>query len=213
MGTVGMQTVVKYEGAVLSTPAPVTSDSSRLPMIPQRTCSVPDCETPRKSGGYCNTHYQRMLRLGTTELPPPTSLVERFMDKVTVTEGCWLFHPFNKANGYAWIAIGGGKKRGCQRVSYELFIGPIPDGLHIDHLCRVHNCVNPDHLEAVTPRENVLRGISLWASNVRKTLCPQGHPYSGDNLIVRGKSRYCRICVRKLDAARWHRRKARAKKG
>lgn len=82
-------------------------------------------------------------------------------------------------------------------MSHELHKGPIPEGLVIDHLCRNRGCVNPDHLEAVTQRENILRGEGLAAANARKTHCPKGHPYSGENLYVVPSSgrRQCRICA------------------
>lgn len=76
-----------------------------------------------------------------------------------------------------------------------MFVGPIPDGLVIDHLCRNPQCVNPMHLEPVTPEENTRRGIGGWNTRA-KTHCPQGHPYSGANLYINPTSgaRVCRTC-------------------
>lgn len=104
--------------------------------------------------------------------------------------------------GYGYIRIAG---RGvyAHRFFFERAKGPIPPGLHIDHLCRNTSCVNPDHLEAVTQRENTLRGINPAAENARKTHCKRGHPLSGDNLqIKRDGARLCRKCVRRHDMKR-----------
>jgi hypothetical protein len=75
---------------------------------------------------------------------------------------------------------------------YEAHFGPISAGLVIDHLCRNRACVNPEHLEAVTPRENNLRSTSVSGLNARKTACPKGHPY--DYRVGTTGSRDCRIC-------------------
>jgi len=85
----------------------------------------------------------------------------------------------------------------AHRVSYQIFVGPIPAGLTIDHLCRNRRCINPDHLEAVTPRVNVLRGDTIVAANASKTHCPKGHELAGDNLyLAPSRRRYCRTCQR-----------------
>jgi hypothetical protein len=82
------------------------------------------------------------------------------------------------------------------RVVYEALVKPIPVGLVLDHLCRVRHCVNPAHLEPVTQRENVLRGETAPAANKAKTHCVRGHPFSGQNLILRKSGvRECRTCA------------------
>lgn len=83
------------------------------------------------------------------------------------------------------------------RVVYEALVGPIPDGMVIDHLCRQPSCVNPAHLEPVTRRENVLRGLTLPAANARKTHCKHGHEFTPENtyLFPTG-TRGCRTCAR-----------------
>lgn len=92
-------------------------------------------------------------------------------------------------------------------ATYEEWVGPVASGLTIDHLCRVRDCCNPEHLEPVTHRENLLRGDTVSARNVAKTHCPQGHPYSGENLILRHYpnrvGRVCRACRDQRNHARY----------
>ena len=80
------------------------------------------------------------------------------------------------------------------RWSYEQMVGPIPDGMQLDHFRCEPLCVNPAHLEPVTGKENQHRGNGLGGVNFRKTHCPAGHPLSGDNLIAQRGRRYCRAC-------------------
>jgi hypothetical protein len=114
------------------------------------------------------------------------------MAKVVAGENhCWIWVGCRHEKGYGLVGIGGRDMR-AHRVSYEHFIGPIPDGLQIDHLCCNPPCVNPAHLEAVTSRENTLRGNGPTAQNARKTHCKYGHPLSGQNL---GRDRDWRRCL------------------
>lgn len=118
--------------------------------------------------------------------------LERFNAKYTPepNSGCWLWTASVNEKGYGAFKLNG-KAVSAHRFAYEAFVGPIPEGLHIDHLCRVPCCVNPTHMEPVTSRENRLRGKD---GNTKKTHCPKGHPYSGDNLYVRNGRRHCRAC-------------------
>ena len=110
-----------------------------------------------------------------------------------LSTGCWLWNRAKNHDGYGQIRIEGIHWR-AHRLSYEAFREPIPKGLEIDHLCRVRACVNPEHLEVVTHTENVARG-KTGVHNKRKTHCPQGHPYSGNNLRTSEDGwRYCRLC-------------------
>jgi len=130
---------------------------------------------------------------------PRKSAEERFWDKVTAdpNSGCWLWAASLSRDGYGQFAPKRNALAGAHRYSYELHVGPIPKGLEIDHLCRVRSCVNPDHLEPVTPKENILRGTGLAAVNARKTHCRNGHKLSGENLYVTPDGRRdCRICRR-----------------
>jgi hypothetical protein len=121
-------------------------------------------------------------------------LTGRFWPKVDRTGACWLWTAHIGKDGYGTFSIDGHHHR-AHRVAWVLLHGPIPDGLQIDHLCRVRHCVNPDHLEPVTQRENILRGEGLSAQAIRRTHCRQGHEYAGANLINRrGGGRDCRAC-------------------
>lgn len=130
-------------------------------------------------------------------------LAERFFAKVDKRgrDECWLWRAA-LSNGYGafWLH---GHQEPAHRVAYKMLIGPIPEGLTIDHLCRNRPCVNPAHMEPVTNGENVLRGIGITAINVTKTHCPQGHPYDEANTIVsRTGKRSCRACHRAF-TRRW----------
>lgn len=109
-----------------------------------------------------------------------------------VTTRCWTWLGSRNSNGYGFL---GGKRgpRFAHRVSYETFVGPIADGLQIDHLCRNPRCVNPEHLEAVTPQINVRRGESPGARALRRTHCLAGHDYATHGVVRVGR-RICRTC-------------------
>lgn len=112
--------------------------------------------------------------------------------------GCWRWTGYLERAGYGSLKLTGWKsKQWAHRLAYELFRGPVPDGLVLDHTCRNRWCVNPAHLTPVTRGENVLRGDGPTAWNLRVATCPQGHLYRGANLFIdkRG-SRRCRECAR-----------------
>ena len=128
------------------------------------------------------------------------TIADRFMSHVSPepNSGCWLWMGADAGNGYGAFCEGG-KVEGAHRVSYRLHCGPIPDGLVIDHLCRVPFCVNPQHLEPVSHGENSRRGIVGWHQRV-KTHCPSGHGYTKENTLLYRGRRYCRACRRERDA-------------
>jgi hypothetical protein len=108
--------------------------------------------------------------------------VEDFWNKVNKTEGCWLWLGGKSVAGYGQIRIDS-KNRTAHRVAYRLVKGEIPKGLQLDHLCRVRHCVNPEHLEAVTLKENVLRGEGITAEFKKATHCIHGHPFNKENTL------------------------------
>lgn len=119
---------------------------------------------------------------------------QRFWSKVRKTKTCWIWMGEKDPRYYGRHSIYRLKKSFlAHRISHELTIGKIKDGLVIDHLCRNHSCVNPAHLEAVTSKVNINRGRKAKSE---KTHCPMGHPYSGDNLYRTPISGYreCRTC-------------------
>lgn len=128
-------------------------------------------------------------------------LKTRFYNRfVKLENGCWEWiGTIDSGNGYGRFGDNY-KELVAHRVSYLLHKGKIKKGLVIDHLCKNKWCVNPNHLEAVTNGENVLRGNGITAKNVMKTHCPKGHPYFGGNLYLHPKGnktqRSCRECSR-----------------
>lgn len=141
------------------------------------------------------------------ELTPErrTSIEVRFWSKVEFSEKCWFWRANTHPSGYGLFHLMHGSQNRAHRVAYELATGSrIPDGLTIDHLCRNRGCVNPQHLEAVSIRENVLRGDTVVAANAMKRFCKNGHPLEGDNLVrakLKQGRRICRICENRRDLA------------
>lgn len=164
----------------------------------QVKCSIPDCDKPTHNfRGWCTKHYQRWRKHGnplTTLTPFRDDAERRFWAQVEKTDTCWLWVGVRNWAGYGRFSYKGRFVQ-AHRFAYELERGSIPDGLTIDHLCRTRACIRAIHMEAVTIKVNVLRGHGVTAANVKKTHCPQGHPYSAENTyIARRGSRTCRTC-------------------
>jgi hypothetical protein len=120
--------------------------------------------------------------------------------------GCWLWTAGLDGGGYGNV-WDGSRTRMAHAVAFEVWKGPIQNGHEIDHLCRTHGCVNPDHLQSVPHRVNVLRGIGITALHAAKTHCPSGHPYDEANTYKHRGRRLCRVCNRAAALRHYHRRK------
>ena len=120
----------------------------------------------------------------------------RFWEKVEVSaHGCWEWRAATRS-GYGQF-YDGTRFVPAHRFAYELMVGPIPAGKLIDHLCRNRACVRPDHIEPVTNRENIMRGIGRTARHYKQTRCWRGHEFTPENTYHRVKGgRQCRECTR-----------------
>lgn len=174
----------------------------------ERLCTVPGCSKACRSRGLCKSHYKtwnRARAAGRTTyfepLPPETLSLQtrlaRRLYKIDCVTGCWL----SSADDQRYCAMTGleGKSSSAHRLAWELYRGPIPAGLVLDHLCRRPACFNPDHLEAVPNKVNVLRGVGACAQNARKETCSKGHLLLGLNLRVTKEGfRECLACYNAL---------------
>jgi hypothetical protein len=143
----------------------------------------------------CNKHYKRMKRKNETNFYPLPTAQERFWSKVKKTNTCWNWIGA-KSNGYGRFREKN-KSLAAHRFSLKLHGIKLIKGLHVDHLCRNPACVNPEHLEQVTCRINILRGVGIAAFNKRKTHCKHGHEFTNDNILIRDKKyRICKTCNR-----------------
>lgn len=141
--------------------------------------------------------------------PTARPIADRFFEKIGPPneDGCIEWRAGTNGIGYGILRLSpdeGSRRVYAHRWFYEHYRGPIPAGAHIDHLCRNTLCVNYEHLEPVTQKENTLRGVGSPAQNARKTHCQHGHPLSGANLYVSPSTgnRRCRECERERDRRR-----------
>jgi hypothetical protein len=177
-------------------------------------CGETGCPRPARKRGRCNTHYEQLRRAGLLEVREKDPVLRFWShidregpEPVNGTPGrCWLWTA-STANGYGQVDIFGQLRR-AHRVAYELLVGPVSDGLDLDHLCRVRACCNPAHLEPVPRRTNVLRGEGLAAMHAARDECDHGHRYTPDNVYRWRGGRYCRTCRREADRRRRVRRRA-----
>lgn len=132
-----------------------------------------------------------------------TPIEQRFLKYVDRSSNeCWLYIGARHGQGYG-LFRDDGKLWRAHRFAYEMWIGPIPNGMQVLHQCDNPPCCNPTHLFLGTNSDNVQDAIEKGRHNGGKTHCPEGHPYSGDNLYVRPNGvRECRMCQRQHDAGR-----------
>ena len=161
----------------------------------ERICSIPGCGKRAVARGWCSRHYGKWhahgdpLHVTQRDKTPE----QRFWEKVVESGDCWEWTGGKDYDGYGIHSVGASSPR-AHRFSYEMMVGPIPDGLHLDHLCRNTKCVNPDHLENVPHVENVRRGLVA-----NKTHCNHGHPLEGTNVTYRKRGgariKTCATCL------------------
>jgi len=133
-----------------------------------RTCIVTGCEKSLFGRGFCQMHYTRWRNGREADLVPLPStrgipLDQQFWNKVDAGGDCWEWVAAKTSLGY-----GSFKGKGAHIWAWNHLVGPVPDGLELDHLCRVRHCVNPDHLEPVTHAENTRRGAGPILARLRR---------------------------------------------
>jgi hypothetical protein len=162
-------------------------------------CKIDGCNKRATARGWCPMHYQRWRRFGTTDdLPVRIGVVEAFWLLVDKTDTCWTWTG-PTARGYGrYYDRRDDRRYMAHRWAYEHLVGTIPPSLQLDHLCRNSLCVNPEHLEPVTAKENNSRSRSPSAVNATKTQCKWGHEFTPENTYVPPgtRKRHCRTCAK-----------------
>jgi hypothetical protein len=201
-------------------PDPTAPDLPPIDDSPK--CAIKGCDRRRSRRGWCEAHYQRwrthgdpLKLIGRSGPRRKRDPLLRLLERLTVPPlggGCWDWTGPLNDDGYGRFYLG--PQPGDEAVThspyaaaYRLFIGPIPRGKQLDHLCNRPSCANPLHLRPATSRENTLRSLSFSAVHARATHCPAGHPYDDANTYVNPRgSRECRTCHR-IRSTEWARRK------
>lgn len=142
--------------------------------------------------------------------------MDKYLNKINFTDSCWLWTGTINSDGYGIAHIKLGNKwvhRKAHRIIYELHNGKIPDNLVCDHLCRVRNCVNPNHIEIVTQSENRKRGEFPSPPSKYQTHCKHGHEMNEENTrIGRFGYRICRACARRFSKENYNKNKKKLNK-
>lgn len=165
-------------------------------------CAVGGCERRRTDRDWCHAHYERWRCGRPIGGPIADTPLKRFMGRVEVDGDCWIW--VGATNGDA--RYGHFQGMNAHRWAYmNIACLPIPKGMVLDHLCRQTRCVNPDHVEVVTQRENIMRGGWGSSTNARKTHCKRGHEFTAENIApwaARQGTRACLTCDRLYKRAR-----------
>lgn len=168
------------------------------------------CRRQVSKEGPCWQHGPGFTGKFLRDMTPAEMLPSLLRRTVRSDDGCILWQGSLDAKGYGNVISARLHLGSAHRLIYEGLVGPIPDGLVLDHLCRVPRCVNPEHLEPVTPRENTLRGVSGSAINATKIECIRGHSLVDEANVYRRKGgRYCRACNREAQRQSTYKRKMR----
>lgn len=189
-------------------------------VMADRTCAVPSCSDPVSKRGWCNRHYLRWRRTGDPEGSLRLDVTSRFwgyVDKAGPLPSerpdlgpCWLWTASLDSHGYGQFRIARRTVR-THRWAWISLRGEHAPGLELDHLCRVRECCNPDHLEPVTRQVNNARGASVSAKAKRKTHCVRGHEFTPENTYIGPRGhRACIACRRAADRRRDPARKRRS---
>lgn len=166
----------------------------------QRICE--HCGSPYQAFPWANRKYcSRACGTEARHIP----IEKRFLSFVKKTAQCWIWQGTRNRGGYGQFTI---NKKGiaAHRFAYTFYVGTIPEGLQLDHLCRNTSCVNPSHLEPVTQVENIRRSEGISVQLAKRTKCSKGHDFTGRH---RGYRR-CLVCHREAESAHYHRRTAHA---
>ena len=140
--------------------------------------------------------------VATRERRTPDERFERFIVRVPES-GCWIWIGGLNSDGYGTFKVNTHRTEVAHRFSYWLHRGSIPPYKELDHTCRVRCCANPFHLEPVTTRENILRGVNPAAKQARQTHCRKGHALIDGNLYRFGRKRYCKKCHNEYNKAKY----------